>query len=111
MFACVCLCLVQWLFNEQLIPKLIAKLDPKYEHDSEVHVNAARALVDIVVKCPTAKPSMLVTHMKTPEVLDVLFRYLFAGVGLLQPITSQTKGGKGVKILLSFWCLIIVLCS
>jgi hypothetical protein len=71
---------VQWLHKEKLIPMLVAKLDPVFERDEEVHVNAARALVDVVVKCPPATSSLLVTHLGTPPMLEQLFSFMFSGV-------------------------------
>jgi hypothetical protein len=48
---------VHWLHEENVIPLLVEKLDPKYADETEVHVNAARALVDVVVKSPLPVPS------------------------------------------------------
>ena len=70
---------VEWLYQQGLITKLVAKLDPKYECEEEVQINAARALVDVVVKCPTMKESMLVVHLQSPLVLEKVFEYLFSG--------------------------------
>ena len=50
---------VEWLYKENLIPKLVAKLTPEYEQATDVHMNAARALVDVVVKCLTGDHQVL----------------------------------------------------
>ena len=50
---------VEWLYKENLIPKLVAKLTPQYETATDVHMNAARALVDVVVKCLTGDHQVL----------------------------------------------------
>ena len=70
---------VEWLYREQLIPKLVAKLTPDYESATDVHMNAARALVDVVVKsAPTAK-NLLIQHLQSTEVLSTIFSHMFSG--------------------------------
>ncbi len=70
---------VAWLYKENLIPKLVDKLDPKYENEPDVHVNAARALVDVVVKCMPSQPSLLVSHLQSAPLLDTIFVHMFSG--------------------------------
>ena len=70
---------VEWLYKEQLIPKLVAKLTPQYETATDVHMNAARALVDVVVKCPPSTQNLLISHLQSKEVLDEIFRHMFSG--------------------------------
>jgi len=70
---------VKWLYDEKLIPRLVTKLDPTYEKEEEVQVNAARALVDVVVKCPPAQTSLLVSHLQSAPILERIFRYMFSG--------------------------------
>jgi serine/threonine-protein phosphatase 6 regulatory subunit 3 len=69
----------KWLYEQNLVPKLVAKLDPTYEKEEDVQVNAARALVDVVVKCAPTSDSLLIRHLQHPSVLDKLFRYMFSG--------------------------------
>ena len=65
---------VEWLYRENLIPKLVAKLTPDYETQTDVHMNAARALVDVVVKCPPSAANLLISHLQSTEVLSVHLR-------------------------------------
>lgn len=66
---------VQWLYKEGLIPKLVAKLAPEF--DAEVHANTARALVDMVQKCPPGN-QFLVSHLQSPPIMALIFEYLFS---------------------------------
>ena len=70
---------VEWLYKENLIPKLVAKLTPQYETATDVHMNAARALVDVVVKCPPSTSNLLISHLQSKEVLESIFRHMFSG--------------------------------
>ena len=70
---------VEWLYKEQLIPKLVAKLTPEYESATDVHMNAARALVDVVVKCLPTSQNLLISHLQSTEVLSVIFSHMFSG--------------------------------
>ena len=78
---------VEWLYKENLIPKLVAKLTPQYETATDVHMNAARALVDVVVKCPPSSQNLLISHLQSKEVLDEIFRHMFSGS--LSSLTQQ----------------------
>ena len=71
---------VEWLYKENLIPKLVDKLDPIYENQPDVHMNAARALVDVVVKCPPTQKNLLVSHLQSPPILEKVFQHMFSGV-------------------------------
>lgn len=70
-----------WLHKADLVRRLVAKLDPKFDTVPEVHVNAACALVDVVVKTGPQVPSLglLVQDLQTQPVLDTIFKYLFSG--------------------------------
>lgn len=70
-----------WLQKAQLIAKLVAKLNPKHEHEPEVHANAACALVDAVVKSSPLVPSaaLLVADLQSKPILDTLFTFMFSG--------------------------------
>lgn len=70
---------IQWMYREGTIPKLVAKLDPAFEKLPEVHTNAARALVDVVVKCTPKKNALLVHHLLSPQTIEHLFRHMFSG--------------------------------
>ena len=70
---------VEWLYRENLIPKLVAKLTPDYESATDVHMNAARALVDVVVKCPPSAQNLLIAHLQSSDVLSVIFTHMFSG--------------------------------
>jgi len=43
-------------------------------------VNAARALVDVVVKCTPGKSSLLVAHLLSAPMVELLFKHMFSGV-------------------------------
>ena len=68
-----------WLYQQQLVPKLVDKLHPQYESLPDVHMNAARALVDVVVKCPPSNASTLVAHLQSPDILHDIFTHMFSG--------------------------------
>lgn len=70
---------VNWLYTENLIPKLVSKLTPEYESQTDVHMNAARALVDVVVKCPPTDQNVLISHLQSSEVLSDIFSCMFSG--------------------------------
>ena len=46
-------------------------------------MNAARALVDVVVKCPPSASSLLVTHLQSMPMLEKVFQYMLSGVSSL----------------------------
>lgn len=46
-------------------------------------MNAARALVDVVVKCQTGTSSLLVTQLQTQILLEKIFKFMLSGVPLL----------------------------
>jgi hypothetical protein len=67
------------LAKENLIPKLVAKLAPEYELSTDVHMNAARALVDAVVKCPCTQHNALIAHLQSTEVFQTILQHMFSG--------------------------------
>jgi len=71
----------EWLHKADLVPRLVAKLDPEYEDQYGVHVNAACCLVDVVVKSSPLVPSVarLVDDLQSEPVLAEIFKHMFCG--------------------------------
>ena len=86
----------EWLYNERLVPLLVSRLDVTFERQSQVHCNASRCLVSLLTtlggdssnnNASQAQngggggPSgnKLVSHAKSPPILDKLFRHLLSG--------------------------------
>lgn len=73
---------VEWLVANDLTGKLIEKLDPVWEtvhHQPDVVINASRALVDVVVKCPAATFNPLITRLLDTHCQQRLFTHMFSG--------------------------------
>lgn len=68
-----------WLYNEALIPKLVSRLDPTFEHEPDVHANAALTIVDLLLKLEENPQNVLLTHLKSTPILNKLFRYMLSG--------------------------------
>ena len=76
---------VAWLVEADLTGKLIAKLDPRWElveKQPDVLINASRALVDVVVKCPANGHNPLITRLLDSNCLADLFAHMFSGAPL-----------------------------
>jgi len=71
----------EWLHNANLVNLLVEKLDPKYDDQPGVHINAACCLVDVVVKSSPTAPSVciLANDMQSEEVVEKVFMYMFCG--------------------------------
>jgi len=72
-----------WLHKANLVSRVVARMDPFYDNQPEVHVNAACALIDIVVKSSSVTPaiSLLVDDLHSEPVLKDIFKYMFSGSG------------------------------
>jgi serine/threonine-protein phosphatase 6 regulatory subunit 3 len=64
----------QWLARQNLVPLLIAKLDPKL--DSEVHRNTSQALVDIITTAGTNQPTPLLDQLQEEAQMAALLNNL-----------------------------------
>ena len=76
---------VAWLVEEDLTGKLLAKLHPRWELEEkqpDVLINASRALVDVVVKCPASTHNPLITRLLATPCLTELFSHMFSGAPL-----------------------------
>lgn len=71
----------EWLHKAELVPMLVKLLDPAYENQTGVHVNAACCLVDVVVKSSPGIPAigLLVSDLQSEPVLADIFKYMFSG--------------------------------
>jgi hypothetical protein len=73
---------VAWLVANDLTGKLIEKLNPVWEtvhHQPDVLINASRALVDVVVKCPASSHNPLITRLLATPCQQLLFTHMFSG--------------------------------
>lgn len=71
----------EWLHKADLVQMLVSRLDPKYDDQYGVHVNAACCLVDVVVKSSPLVPSVarLVDDLQSEKVLKQVFNLMFCG--------------------------------
>ncbi|CEO95802.1 SIT4 phosphatase-associated protein [Plasmodiophora brassicae] len=82
----------KWLFNLKLVPELVSMLRPD-QHEL-VHVNAAHALVDMILKCPPSTTSYLVGQLQSPPVLSALLANCVSG-----PISAYDNGLAVLSVL------------
>jgi hypothetical protein len=76
---------VSWLVEADLTGQLISKLAPHWELEEkqpDVLINASRALVDVVVKCPAGAHNPLISRLLATPCLQQLFAHMFSGAPL-----------------------------
>ncbi len=65
-----------WLTDIDLVPALLAALQPDHPHLPELATHVTRALVDLVVKCPNSRP---VVVFQEPPCVDLLISLVRSG--------------------------------
>merc|ERR1712154_213685 len=66
-----------WMYDEQLVPKLIATLSPHRSPDE--HSAASYTLVDIVAKTSRSTNLVLFHNLASSNQIDALMNHMFAG--------------------------------
>merc|ERR1719233_260387 len=66
-----------WMFDEELVPKLIATLSP--QHDPDEHSAASYTLVDIVAKTSRSTNLVLFHNLSSSVQIEALMDHMFAG--------------------------------
>jgi len=67
---------LQWLCTTDLISSLINKFNP--QQTSDVHENAAQALVDIIVVSMNSASSPLIAQLESEQVIQILLGYVLS---------------------------------
>jgi hypothetical protein len=83
--------LFQWLKDSQLINKLTCKLDPKL--DSDTHMNAAGALVDM------SRVPAMAQALETEDILNSLLAYVLANP-TPKPLASNSAMISGLTVII-----------
>merc|ERR1712154_402350 len=66
-----------WMYQQQLVPKLIATLSPQKNDDE--HSAASYTLVDIVAKTSRSTNLVLFHNLASKDQIDALMNHMFAG--------------------------------
>jgi hypothetical protein len=77
---------LEWLCSTGLIPELIEKFDAK--QGSEVHENAAQALVDIVIVSMNSSSSPLIAQLESEASVTTLYSHILSSVSSFYPFKT-----------------------